>query len=119
MGGQGLKVAASSPFMAECMAVKEALLCRNKFSGRHIVIETDCEVLHKMLLRNSNRGCEWESLDLLQEVLCLKESVKDVVFSLVSRQGNSAADVITAGAAEEMYQINWLVCVPSSLCVCI
>ncbi|KAK4258198.1 hypothetical protein QN277_007671 [Acacia crassicarpa] len=43
LGSLRKTIQSDSPFMSECIALKEALLHRGKFLGSPVVIETDCK----------------------------------------------------------------------------
>lgn len=102
LGGLYKSICVDSGFMAECVALKEALVVSNRFKDNQVCIETDCESLFKFLMSNSLKGFDWKCFNILEEVLALKNLAGNVGFTLVSRHGNSAADHLAACGIEKM-----------------
>lgn len=76
--GLAKAIEASSPFMAECLALREALMRRSIFANSKIIVETDRECLFKLLRNESSVGGEWQCWDILEEIIGLLVSMEGV-----------------------------------------
>lgn len=116
VGGLGKSVLAKSPFMAEGMALREAMRLRGKFLEFQVIFETDCVEPYRLISNKNPDGCDWRYWDLINEILDLFDSLEGVSLSLVARSGNKVADKLAMDTAKKMLQHEWLDSPSSSLC---
>lgn len=116
IGGISRSTSAESAFQAECQAMIAAMEGRSMW-GNKVTVETDCEELYRRMEKEKLEGCEWRSIEVMQECLRLLKEVRSAGWqvSLVARQGNRAADFLATGALRGVVPQGWLPKPPPSL----
>lgn len=117
MGGFSSQVEAESAFQAESLALLQAVKNVDLWGSEGGEMETDCAELFGRLKEKRLEGCEWGSVEILQECLSLlaEEKCKDWEISLVAREGNKAADNLAAMTMRGVVLQGWLYQPPPSL----
>ncbi|KAF7822883.1 reverse transcriptase [Senna tora] len=106
---------ASSCFMCEAMALKEALSWIPLFPGSGVTFEMDCEDLFNMVSKANSLDSPWQCSSIVADVIKCASLANATSYSLVRRLGNQAADWLAKWAVKGLGPYGWVVDPPPPL----
>lgn len=98
------KTFANSPLSAEALAVREAASLAVNLGLQNILIESDCLVLVTACRKETEIG---EISSIVQDILQLKQNVRNCGFTWVGRSGNKLAHTLAKMAHRDSLPTNW------------
>ncbi|KAJ1414557.1 Ribonuclease H-like superfamily [Sesbania bispinosa] len=110
--GHAKKVPASSPFVAEALARREAVLATYNFNWEKVVLESDCFLLIEACRKERVLA---EIKGIVEDILTVADGFLRCGFTWVQRQANTVAHLLAQNAYAGSLPVNWLASQPDWL----
>ncbi|RYR47301.1 hypothetical protein Ahy_A07g033241 [Arachis hypogaea] len=105
------KIVATSPLVAEALAVRKALIIAKNFQLERIIFESDSLILIQALKSKASIA---EIQVILDDILDLARNISNCGFTWVPREGNGLAHEVAKLTVDSSLQQNWLMCKPQN-----
>ncbi|RYR00151.1 hypothetical protein Ahy_B07g088234 [Arachis hypogaea] len=106
------KIAATSPLVAEALAVRVALIIAKNFQLKRIIFESDSLILIQALKSKASIA---EIQVILDDILDLARHISNCGFTWVPRDGNALVHEVAKLSADGSLQQDWLRCKPQTI----
>lgn len=103
---------ASSPFLAEALALREGVSLAAAMNFKHLVVESDCQTLMQATKGKVRRK---EIEQILKDIQAISENFTSIEFKWIPREANTVADLIANLARHHQLPRNWIVNPPPVL----